>query len=88
MSFVTEWFEGRSVDEHYQRCNWSRVAMELACAVCVGLILGGLSGCATEKKAEPTDNVCLMKLVGRTGEGEPVVRMICVTQDQFAESQK
>ena len=85
MSGITEWFEGRSVEEHYQRCDWTRLLIELGCIVAAGFIL---AGCATEKKAEPTDNVCLMKLVGRTGEGDPVVRMICVTQEQFAESQK
>ena len=57
-------------------------------AILIVGVLICLPGCATEKKAEPTDNVCLMKLVGRTGEGDPVVRMICVTQEQFAESQK
>ena len=86
MSVLTEWFEGRSVDEHYQRCDWTRVVLELACIVAAGLILAGCA--STPKEEKPSDQVCLMKLVGRTGEGEPVVRLLCVTPEAFAEANK
>lgn len=60
-------------------------------AVLIVSLIVILPGCATVKEKEevkPTDHVCLMKLMGRTGGGEPIVRMLCVTQEQFAESQK
>lgn len=63
---------------------WARVSIELACLICAGLLV---AGCAT-KEEKPDDKVCLMKLVGRTGDGEPVVRLMCITPEAFAEANK
>lgn len=42
MSMLTEWFEGRSVEEEHEIAYWRRVITEVACVVCAGLILAGL----------------------------------------------
>lgn len=83
MSVLTEWFEGRRVDEReLQRAYWWRIGLEIACAVVAGLIL---AGCASPG---PRSEVCAMQLLGKTGAGVPVVEMLCVTPEQFAEAQK
>jgi hypothetical protein len=38
MSVLTEWFEGRSVDEPPR--TWREIAMEIFCMICLGLLLG------------------------------------------------
>lgn len=81
----TEWFEGRIVDEH-SRYYWGRIAMEVACAVCLGVILVPLSGCAT--KEGPRSEVCVFRLLGNNQDGMPVVVTTCVSPEAFAESQK
>lgn len=87
MSALTNWFEGRSVDEHYQRCDWTRIVLEIGCAVIAGILLAGLPGCATTEEG-PRASVCTFQLVGQTSSGLPVVITTCVTPEQFAESQK
>ena len=84
MSVLTEWFEGRSVEEHYQRCNWSRLLCECACLVVAGLIL---AGCATTKE-EPRQEVCFFQYLGRTEGGLSVARTACMSEQAFAEYQK
>jgi hypothetical protein len=71
-----------------ERAYWSRIGMELACAVVAGLILAGLPGCATTTEAEPEARVCFLQLLGRTESGLSVVRQACLTEEQFAETQK
>lgn len=85
MSVMTEWFEGRKVDDH-ERAYWTRISLELACAIVAGLLLAGISGCASSPS--PRSEVCSMQLLGQTEDRVPVVRMFCVTPEQFAESQK
>jgi hypothetical protein len=89
MGILTEWFEGRHVDEQereHERAYWGRVLAEIACAVCAGLILAGLPACASSPS--PRSEVCTMQLLGQTENRVPVVGMTCVTPEQFAESQK
>jgi hypothetical protein len=88
MSVLTEWFQGHQVDERereHERAYWSRIGMELACAVAAGLILAGLPGCASPS---PRSEVCTMQLLGQTEARVPVVAMHCITPEAFAESQK
>jgi hypothetical protein len=49
-------------------------------------IVAGLSGCASSPS--PRSEVCYMQLIGRTQDEMPVVRNLCLTEEQFAESQK
>jgi hypothetical protein len=80
---ITEWFEGRQVEEdHHQRAYWWRIGLEVACAIVAGLLL---AGCASHG---PRSEVCAMQLLGKNPSGVPVVEMLCVTPEQFAEAQK
>ncbi len=78
MSTLTEWFEGRSVDDQtiLPLPFWALLLLAL-------IVL--LPGCAT---AEPESKVCFMQLMGRTESGLSVVRQACLTEEQFAETQK
>ena len=84
MSQETEWFEGK----RYQR----PIILPLLCWIGVVLVviflLAGLSGCATTKEETADVRVCAFQLLGQTGSGMPVVKMMCVTPEAFAESQK
>lgn len=59
----------------------------LAAILTLIFILAGLSGCATTKEG-PRQEVCRFQLLGQTTSGLPVVATLCVTPEQFAESQK
>lgn len=82
MSVLTEWFEGHQVDDELERVYWGRVVTELACAVCLGLLL---AGCASPS---PRSEVCFLRLLGNTEDGMSVVAQACMTPEEFAESQK
>jgi hypothetical protein len=85
MSVLTEWFEGRRVDDgerEHQRAYWWRVGVEVSCAVVAGLIL---AGCASPS---PRSEVCTVQHLGNLESGMPVVALNCVTPEQFAEAQK
>lgn len=76
----TEWFQGHEVEEKQSTV----LPMPFwLCLVAVALIL--IQGCAT---TEPESKVCFMQLMGRTQSGLSVVRQACMTEEQFAESQK
>ena len=81
MATVSEWFQGRGVDEQ-QLAYWGRVAAELACLFLVAVMV---AGCAPP---EPESKVCFIALMGRTDSGLSVVRQACFTEEQFAEMQK
>lgn len=83
--YDSEWFQGRSVDEH-EVAYWGRVITEIACAVIAGIILGGISGCATKEEAQL--QYCFLEYVGETDGGLSVVKSICLSPEAFAESQK
>lgn len=82
MSVLTDWFEGRKVEEEHERAYWGRIVLEISCAVLAGVLL---SGCASTKEET---QVCYMQFLGKTGSGLSVVREMCVSEEQFAESQK
>jgi hypothetical protein len=45
-----------------------------------------IPGCATTKEADP--QVCFLQPLGRTESGLSVVKSLCMTEEQFAETQK
>ena len=59
---------------------------------CVLFIAAGLSGCATEPKEAPKSGpwtrICSVQPLGQTDSGVPVVGLVCITQEEFAELQK
>ena len=71
-----------------ERCFWRKVGFAVFIGISLALILGPLYGCATAKEETADVRVCAFQLIGKTGNDLPVVRMHCVTQEQFAESQK
>ena len=80
MSQDVEWFEGHSVDQD------PKTILPLpfwAALIAVALVL--LQGCATP---QPESRVCFMGMMGRTDGGLSVVKTLCMTEEQFAESQK
>lgn len=82
MSVLTEWFEGRGVED-----GAGVVIVPLPLwAILVIAVLVCLPGCAT--KEEPRDEVCFLHPLGRTQDGLHVVAARCMTPEQFAESQK
>ena len=79
--------------EHEPEQKYRRpIILPLLCWIGVVLVviflLAGLSGCATTKEETADVRVCAFQLLGQTGNGMPVVKMLCVTPEAFAESQK
>ena len=81
MSTLTEWFEGRTVDEE---AGQTILPMPFWVAL-IAAALALLPGCAT---TEPSAQVCFMRMMGVTEHGYSVVQQLCMTPEAFAESQK
>lgn len=82
---MMNWAEYEEEEKPAERCFWREVACALLIGATLAVILGPMVGCAT---MEPESRVCFMKLMGRTEGGLSVVATHCMTQEQFAESQK
>ena len=77
--------------EHEPEQKYRRpIILPLICWIgfVLGLIfvLAALSGCASSPS--PRSEVCFLRLLGTTDDGLSVVRSVCMTPEQFAESQK
>lgn len=89
MSRETNWFHDYIGEEEApaERCFWRKVGFAIFIGLALALILGPLYGCATTKE-EPQGQYCFLEAVGRTQGGLYVVKSLCMSPEQFAESQK
>lgn len=71
--------------QHKPRLTLISLFIWLGIVAALGMLIVGLSGCARE---ETVSQVCYMRQLGRTSEGDAVVATVCQSPQAFADSQK